>query len=87
MKHFKERADESHVYSSTIKFAAELMTLQDVLTHAKVSKHDGIMDDGDDELLTWCGDDSPLVIFRAVIMAPKKIVQRPQNRYGRSGPL
>ena len=72
MRHFKERADESHVYSIRIKFAAELTTLQDVLTHAKVSKHDDIWDDGEDELLTWCGDDSPLVIFRVVNMAPKR---------------
>ena len=50
MRHFKERADESHVYSIPRTFAAELMTLQDVLTHAKVSNHDDIRD-GDDDLV------------------------------------
>ena len=72
MKHFKERADETHVYSIPKNFAAELVTLQDVLTHAAMhSKDDDIRDDGN-ELLALCGDDSPLVIFRIVNMAPKK---------------
>ena len=72
MKHFKERADETHVYSIPRNFAAELVTLQDVLTHAGMhSKDDDIRDDGN-ELLALCGDDSPLVIFRIVNMAPKK---------------
>ena len=49
MKHFKERADETHVYSIPINFAAELVTLRDVFTHAAMkAKDDGIRDDGNE---------------------------------------
>ena len=82
------------MYSIPINFAAELVTLRDVFTHAAMKgKDDGIRDDGN-LLLALCGYVSPLAIFRFVNMAPKRRtvffydgVERPQNRYGGSGSL